>query len=125
MTEITGELVIGIVFGGGLLYAFFQIFTGLARQFGWREFAIDFGGILLIGILLVVASAYVVGTYYLSKELTSSVRLATVLWILLMLLPTAVYAGVANKFITPGKGKKSQVANTGEKKQETERRSDN
>ena len=112
MPEIIGEWVIGSVFGGGVLYALFQIFNGLARQHGWREFAIDFDGILLIGVLLVVASAYVVGTNYLSKELTSSARLARVLWVLLMLLPTVIYAGVANKFISPGKGKKNLAANS-------------
>lgn len=118
MAEITGEWVVGVVFGVGVLYAFFQIFTGLAKQLGSRKFAIDFSGLLVLGFLLVVASAYVVGTDYLSKGLTSSVRLARVLWVLLMLLPTAVCAGIAKKFITPGKGKKSMGASTEEKKQE-------
>lgn len=120
MPEITGEWVIGSVFGGGILYALFQIFNGLARQHGWREFAIDSGGILLIGVLLVIASVYVVGTNYLSKELTNSVRVARVLWVLLMLLPTVVYAGVANKFISPGKGKKNLGGNTRAKNEKIE-----
>jgi len=40
---------------------------------------------------------YVVGTNYLSKELSDSVLVARVFWVLLMILPTAVYAVIANK----------------------------
>jgi hypothetical protein len=75
---------------------------------------------LYIGVLLVVALVYVVGTNYLSKELTSSVPIARVFWVVLMILPTAVYAVIANKSKTPGKGNNKQGVNTGEKKKKTD-----
>ena len=75
---------------------------------------------MYIGVLLVVAVGYVVGTNYLSKELSNSVLVARVFWVLLMILPTAVYAVIANKSKTPGKEKNNQGVNTGEKKKKNE-----
>jgi len=120
MIEINEEWIIGVVFGVGVLYALCQIFMGLGRQHDWRGVTIDLGVLLYVGVLLVVAAVYVVGTYYLSKELASSVLIARVFWVLLMLLPTAVYAVIANKSKTPGKGNNNQRVNSGEKKKKTE-----
>jgi hypothetical protein len=92
MIEINEEWIIGVVFGVGVLYALCQIFMGLGKQNDWRGVTIDFGVLLYVGVLLMIAVVYVVGTNYLSKELTSSVLVARVFWVLLMILPTAVYA---------------------------------
>jgi hypothetical protein len=116
MIEINAEWIIGVVFGVGVLYALCQIFMGLGKQHDWRRVTIDFGVLLYIGVLLVVALVYVVGTNYLSKELSSSVLVARVFWVLLMILPTAVYAVIANKSNTPGMGKNNQTVNTVKKK---------
>ena len=75
---------------------------------------------MYVGVLLMVAAVYVVGTYYLSKELASSVLITRVFWVLLMILPAAVYAVIANKSKTTGKGKNNQGVNTGEKKKKTD-----
>jgi biotin transporter BioY len=120
MIEINGEWIIGVVFGVGVLYALCQIFLGLGKEHNWHGITIDFVVFLYIGVLLVVAVVYVVGTYYLSKELSNSVTAARVFWVLLMILPTAVYAVIANKSKTPGKRNNSQGVNTGEKKKENE-----
>jgi predicted tellurium resistance membrane protein TerC len=120
MIEINGEWIIGVVFGVGVLYALCQIFMSLGKQHDWRGVTIDFGILLYIGVLLVVALVYVVGTNYLSKELTSSVPMARVFWVFLMILPTAVYALMANKSKTPGREKNNQKVNTGKKKKETD-----
>ena len=120
MVEINEEWIIGVVFGVGVLYALCQIFLGLGKQHDWRGVTIDLGVLLYIGVLLVVAVVYVVGTYYLSKELASSVLIARVFWVLLMILPTAVYAVLTNKSKPPGKAKNNQGVHTGEKKRKTD-----
>jgi predicted tellurium resistance membrane protein TerC len=120
MIEINEEWIIGVVFGVGVLYALCQIFMGLGRQHDWRGVTIDLGVLLYVGVLLMVAAVYVVGTNYLSKELSNSVLVARVFWVLLMILPTAVYALIANKSKTSEKGKNNQGVNTGEKKKKTE-----
>jgi biotin transporter BioY len=101
MIEIYGEWIIGIVFGVVVLYALCQIFMGLGKQHDWRGVTIDFGALLYIGVLTVVALVYVVGTNYLSKELTSSVTAAKVFWVLFMILPAAIYVVIAKKSKTP------------------------
>jgi predicted tellurium resistance membrane protein TerC len=120
MIEIKEEWIIGVVFGVGVLYALCQIFMGLGKQHDWRGVTIDFGVLFYVGVLLIVAVVYVVGTNYLSKELTSSILVARVFWVLLMILPTAVYAVLSNKSKTPGKGKNNQGVHTGEKKKKTD-----
>jgi len=120
MIEINAEWIIGVVFGGGVLYALCQIFMGLGKQQNWRGITIDFGVLLYIGVLLLVALVYVVGTNYLSKELSDSVLVGRVFWVLLMILPTAVYAVIANKSKTPERRKNNQTVNTGKKKEKTE-----
>jgi predicted tellurium resistance membrane protein TerC len=120
MIEINEEWIIGVVFGVGVLYALCQIFMGLGKQHDWRGVTIDFGVLLYVGVLLMVAVVYVVGTNYLSKELSSSVIVARVFWVLLMILPTAVYAVLTNKSKTPGKGKNNQGVHSGEKKKKTD-----
>jgi predicted tellurium resistance membrane protein TerC len=117
MIEINGEWIIGIVFGVGVLYALSQIFAGSGKQHDWRGVTIDFGVLLHIGVLLVVALAYVVGTNYLSKGLTSSVTVARVFWVFLMILPTAVYVVIAFKSKTPEGGENQQGVNTGKKQE--------
>jgi hypothetical protein len=119
MMEINGEWIIGVVFGVGVLYALCQIFMGLGKQQDWGGVTIDFGILLYIGVLLVVALVYVVGTNYLSKELTSSVPMAKVFWVFLMILPTAVHVLMANKSKTTGREEDNQGVNTGNKKQST------
>jgi len=73
----------------------------LGKQHDWRGVTIDFGALLNIGVLMVIASVYVVGTNYLSKELTSSVTAARVFWVLFMILPAAIYVAIAYKSKTP------------------------
>jgi hypothetical protein len=97
MFKMTAEWVIGVVFGGGVLLALFQI-TGVAEKNHWRLAAMNYGSLLLVGALLVVTAVYVTGTYYISKYLTSSVRVAWLLWVLLMLLPSIVYVVLTTKF---------------------------
>jgi len=91
MFEMTGELVIGVVFGAGVLHAFFLIFTNVAAQNNWRLAARHFGSLFLVGAWVVVTVIYVIGTNFISKNLTSSVHVSWVFWILLMLLPATVY----------------------------------
>lgn len=97
MFKMTAEWVIGVVFGGGVLLALFQI-TGVAEKNHWRLAAMNYGSLLLVGALLVVTAVYVTGAYYISKNLTSSVRVAWLLWVLLMLLPSIVYVVLTTKF---------------------------
>jgi hypothetical protein len=52
-----------------------------------------------------------VGTNYPSKELSDSVLVAKVFWVILMILPTAVYAVIANKSKIPERGKNNQTVN--------------
>jgi hypothetical protein len=120
MIEINAEWIIGAVFGVGVLYALCQIFMGLGKQQNWRGVIIDFGVLLYIGVLLVVALVYVVGTNYLSKELSDSVLVARGFWGHLMILPTVVYAVIANKSETSEREENNQTVNTGKKKEKTE-----
>jgi hypothetical protein len=115
MTDIASEWIIGVVFGVWILYAFAQIFGGLVRRFTWHEFAIDMRGLFIISAVLAVDAVYVVATNFISKELISSIRIARVFWVLLMLLPIAVYAMIANKFTMPGIRKKKQKDNSEQK----------
>ena len=94
MIGITWEWVLGIVFGLGVLYASFRLSRDLVKQYGWREVARDLGGLLFTGTGAFVALAYIIGMGFLVNKVTSSGWVAVLLWFLLMLLPTIVYASV-------------------------------